>query len=681
MYPTELFNKAADEIVQRLNMQKENNDDPTAPVEFQGQEISNLLIAYARGCIIHPPLLQALEQELCRTVDIERDGQVVQLERLKTFTSQALANTLWAFATLRWYPARLLPSITEAMGSIVHAMTAQELANSLWAYARFAYHPGRVLASFLSVVEERVNEFEGQGCTNSLWALAVLKGTHSAAFIGLLQRYVTLEKSTTSFGELQYNQVLQAVLLAQFEARGGRVAWRPEVDLPESVVDRALEAWARQQMSTQLSGFHLDVSEALSRLGVPHLLEHLVARDLLSIDIAVIHDGRQLAIEVDGPFHFPVNARTPLGHTMIRRRLLRAAGWIVLPIPWYEWFGMDTWDERLKYLRDALSNADEIFAHQLRPATKELLSTEFSPGPGPGAEAEAELAGQLGDMGGEKKKTDASMPRSFDGLGEIDDGPVLSYYSNTKNGDGALEVATGLMNVLSRTNVQLTPGAVKRLQSMGLERVVREVGERRRANGLSDQNSSGSNNNMYSNNRSASASDVYGYAPPPSLKSSDGDPELLPKPQLPGVVTKMQMLRKPERFTPRFFTEKRDSSWGYFPPKQENLRNNSVNSSSSSSSSSRSNAAAEAPPHSPVVGKKATTKARKNGGKPLAVPKAARDALLQQVMHGKNIPQDGDGPAGDGGGGGAAVEVVSEAEDGDEKPQGEEPEPITTEEI
>lgn len=572
MYPTDLFTKAADEIVRRLDARESKQkisleDEDPSFTQFQGQEISNVLIAYARGCIIHPGLLQSLEKELCRSIEVSRDGQVVRIERLKEFTSQALANTLWAFATLRWYPARLLPSITEAIGTIVHTMTAQELANSLWAYARFAYHPGRVMASFLSVMERRMDEFEGQGCTNSLWALAVLKATHSAAFVGLLQRYVALERSAASFGELQYNQVLQAVLLAQFEARGGRVAWRPEVDLPESVVDRALAAWASQQMSTQLSGFHLDVSEGLTRLGVPHLLEYLVARDLLSIDIAVIDDGRKLAIEVDGPFHFPVNARTPLGHTMIRRRLLRAAGWTVLSIPWYEWFAMNTWDERLQYLTEILSKADERFADQLRPATRELLSTEFSPGPGLEADAPGAVGGSNGGITtgssgagvnrpGRRSIPFDSSPRfspggSFD---ESEDGPVLSYYSTGPNGSNNSGVDNGLMQVLSRTNVQLTSGAMRRLQSMGLDDVVREVGERRKANG----------GDAVERSRGPEV-----YAPPPSVQLSDGDSSmLLPKPKLPRPSKKEFGGRRPTRFTPRFMSEN-SSSWGYFPPAEE----------------------------------------------------------------------------------------------------------------
>lgn len=439
--------------------------------DFLGQEMSNILISYARGSIVHPPLLKALERELCRAAS---GSESVCVERLQNFTSQALANTLWAFASLRWYPARLLPCITQAMKNIVFDMTAQELANSLWSYARFAYYPGKVMSGFLTAIQNKMEEFEGQGCTNSLWALAVLKATYSPAFVGLLQRYLILEKDSVSFGEVQYNQVLQAVLLAQFEARGGVIQWRPEVDLPEDVVNRALEAWASQQMNTQVSGFHLDVSEGLTRLGISHLLEHIVARDLLSIDIAVIDNGRRIAIEVDGPFHFPVNARTPLGHTMIRRRLLRAAGWTVMSIPWYEWFELKSWEERIDYLITKLSKTDATFASQLDSAVDELLSSDFSPGPGLDGKSEI-----VQDTESETKGLPVCNDDDIVSFSPeySEDGPVLqSYYSDTSRA----EVSNGLIEVLSRDNVYLTSGAVRRLESMGFQDVIASLEQNRR---------------------------------------------------------------------------------------------------------------------------------------------------------------------------------------------------------
>ena len=40
---------------------------------------------------------------------------------------------------------------------------------------------------------------------------------------------------------------------------------------------------------------------------------------------------------MDGPYHFSVNTNSPLGQTMIRRRLLRAVGWNVISVPFHAW--------------------------------------------------------------------------------------------------------------------------------------------------------------------------------------------------------------------------------------------------------------------------------------------------------------------------------------------------------
>ena len=45
----------------------------------------------------------------------------------------------------------------------------------------------------------------------------------------------------------------------------------------------------------------------------------------------------QVAIEVDGPLHFTSNTLQPMGTSLLRLRLLRALGWKVLSVPFYEW--------------------------------------------------------------------------------------------------------------------------------------------------------------------------------------------------------------------------------------------------------------------------------------------------------------------------------------------------------
>ena len=60
-----------------------------------------------------------------------------------------------------------------------------------------------------------------------------------------------------------------------------------------------------------------------------------------------------MAIEVDGPWHFC--GRTPTAATALKRRQLRAAGWVLLPVPYWEWYGLGSSEAaKQDYLRAAL---------------------------------------------------------------------------------------------------------------------------------------------------------------------------------------------------------------------------------------------------------------------------------------------------------------------------------------
>jgi very-short-patch-repair endonuclease len=67
------------------------------------------------------------------------------------------------------------------------------------------------------------------------------------------------------------------------------------------------------------------------------ILQQLAQQRALTISCWHVRAGRKVAIEVDGPFHFSVNTNSPLGQTMIRRRLLRAVGWTVISVPYHTW--------------------------------------------------------------------------------------------------------------------------------------------------------------------------------------------------------------------------------------------------------------------------------------------------------------------------------------------------------
>lgn len=78
-------------------------------------------------------------------------------------------------------------------------------------------------------------------------------------------------------------------------------------------------------------------SQALRAIGVECLEEHPCPASRMAVDIALVLNGDKYAIEVDGPVHFYANhLNVRDGPTRFRDRLLRAAGWRVVAVPYYE---------------------------------------------------------------------------------------------------------------------------------------------------------------------------------------------------------------------------------------------------------------------------------------------------------------------------------------------------------
>ena len=66
------------------------------------------------------------------------------------------------------------------------------------------------------------------------------------------------------------------------------------------------------------------------------------------------------AVEVDGPYHFLAKSKRPLGHTLLKRRHLRQMGFLVVPVPYWEWDAFSNENEAIRvdktdYLRSLLS--------------------------------------------------------------------------------------------------------------------------------------------------------------------------------------------------------------------------------------------------------------------------------------------------------------------------------------
>ena len=187
-------------------------------------------------------------------------------------------------------------------------MQPQELANLAWAFAA-ANHPAPVL-------------FDGD------------------AFVALCER--TLPPAPVP-------------VLTQFHQWQLWVTERGErwPQLPPELARRCHAAFCADE--GRPSQLQRDVVEALRflQLGAPVQLKQEVRTPLgYSVDAVLLYGGREVAVEVDGPSHF--FGQIPTGATALKRRQLRAAGWALLPVPYWEWNALADANAKEAYLLAAL---------------------------------------------------------------------------------------------------------------------------------------------------------------------------------------------------------------------------------------------------------------------------------------------------------------------------------------
>eukprot|EP00887_Chlorella_sp_A99_P003857 scaffold11.g3857.t1 len=89
---------------------------------------------------------------------------------------QAMANALWAFATLGYCPPeRTLPELLDRLLEVLGDATPQAIANTLWACATLGYRPpDRALSELLDGLLEVLRDADPQAIANTLWTCGTL---------------------------------------------------------------------------------------------------------------------------------------------------------------------------------------------------------------------------------------------------------------------------------------------------------------------------------------------------------------------------------------------------------------------------------------------------------------------------------------------------------------------------
>ena len=120
---------------------------------------------------------------------------------------------------------------------------------------------------------------------------------------------------------------------------------------PPPFAERCRAAFCAEEGSP--SRLQRDVTSALAALELQPREEVRTAQGY-SLDVVVRVDGREVAVEVDGPSHFV--GHSPTGATLLKRRQLRAAGWLLLAVPYWEWDALNGAGRR-EYLLRGLAEA------------------------------------------------------------------------------------------------------------------------------------------------------------------------------------------------------------------------------------------------------------------------------------------------------------------------------------
>ena len=261
---------------------------------------------------------------------------------MPTMVPQGLANTAHGFAKVERREPALLDAIAEeAARRGLRDFTPQGLSNTAWAYATAGHAAPALLDAIAEVAVRRgLREFTPQGLANTAWAYAAADLPAPALFGG--DAFVQRCEAERGFVPENLCQLHQWQLWQ--EERGA--AWPP---LPPALAQRCRDAFCQAVgVPSELQG---DVADSLRALGLAPREEERTPQGY-SLDAVVSHGGREVAVEVDGPWHFV--GRTPTGATALKRRQLRAAGWALLSVPYWEWNALGSKAAKQAYLQGAL---------------------------------------------------------------------------------------------------------------------------------------------------------------------------------------------------------------------------------------------------------------------------------------------------------------------------------------
>jgi hypothetical protein len=212
---------------------------------------------------------------------------------------------------------------------------------------------------------------------NMAWSLTVLQEHFSEDGEELLRHI--FQSATSSYRSGAFirlenaHQLWQSYYLAE-EEYPDAVA-----DVTPGFRDYLERTWNREKSRRKISSArHKSLSQTLDLMGVAHYNEHDEDIDvaiILKSESAWTHTAERgdhkeshhkVAVEFDGPNHFTravaPNKPRALGHTVLKYRILKRQGWVVVRVPFFEFDKIPFWAsmERQRYLQRLLKTHADI---------------------------------------------------------------------------------------------------------------------------------------------------------------------------------------------------------------------------------------------------------------------------------------------------------------------------------
>ncbi|XP_024533092.1 RAP domain-containing protein, chloroplastic-like [Selaginella moellendorffii] len=283
------------------------------------------------------------------------------LAKVDEFNPQNIANVAGAFASMQHSSPALFEKLMDAASRVPKEFRAQELAQLLWSFACMAQPLDSFLDSLdaalqqeqgsLELGEEQFQEesFPGKLSIEQLssiaWSYAVLGQLQRPFFAHVCKEILAFEQDA-SLGQhkhmLQLTQLYQVVLALKWEGN------HLELALGDRIEKLAAGAWEKERSSRKSTSFlQKDIERFLVCTGRQWIPEYVDAD--YSLDFAM--KGGKVAIEVNGPSHFARNTGDLLGHTVLKHRLLEAAGWKIISASYAEWENLQGESEHVDFIQ------------------------------------------------------------------------------------------------------------------------------------------------------------------------------------------------------------------------------------------------------------------------------------------------------------------------------------------